>query len=104
MDLKQYRLNDWIWYDLYKNKYGLDAFNQYKDKIFKMLSELKPGRLYDLTDVEAKGSKIFIITYSIDGIEKQEANPDLFIKLCCMFILSFCDYEFSENFDKIMRK
>lgn len=104
MDLKQYRLNDWRWYNQYKDKYGQDAFNQYKDKIFKMLSDLKPGRLYDLTDVKSKGSKIFIITYSIDGIEKQEANPDLFIMLCCMFILSSCDYEFSENFDKIMRK
>ena len=69
-----------------------------------MLADLKPGRLYDLSNVETSGSKIFIVTYNVDGIEKQEQNPDLFIKLCCMFILSFNDYEFSENFDKIIRK
>nr|DAP41641.1 MAG TPA: hypothetical protein [Caudoviricetes sp.] len=104
MDLKQYRLNDWEWYNRYKDKYGLESFTKYKDKIFDMLANLKSGRLYDLSNVETSGSKIFIITYNIDGIEKQESNPDLFIKLCCMFILSFSDYEFSENFDKIMRK
>lgn len=104
MNLKQYRLNDWAWYNQYKDKYGQKAFNQYKDKIFKMLTDLKPGRLYDLTNVETSGSKIFVVTYSINGVEKQESNPDLFIKLCCMFILSFGDYEFSENYDKIMRK
>ena len=69
-----------------------------------MLANLKSGRLYDLSNVETSGSKIFVITYKIDGVEKEESNPDLFIKLCCMFILSFNDYEFSENFDKIMRK
>lgn len=104
MDLKQYRLNDWVWYNQYKDKYGSEAFHRYKDKIFKMLTDLKSGRLYDLSDVESKGSRIFVITYNVDGVDKEESNPDLFIKLCCMFILSFNDYEFSENFDKIMRK
>lgn len=104
MDLKQYRLSDWAWYNQYKDKYGSEAFHRYKDKIFKMLTDLKSGRLYDLSDVESKGSRIFVITYNVDGADKEESNPDLFIKLCCMFILSFNDYEFSENFDKIMRK
>lgn len=104
MDLKQYRLSDWAWYNQYKDKYGSEAFHRYKDKIFKMLTDLKSGRLYDLSDVESKGSRIFVITYNVDGVDIEESNPDLFIKLCCMFILSFNDYEFSENFDKIMRK
>ena len=104
MNLKQYRLSNWDWLEHYKKRYGHDAFYQYKDKIFSMLADLKPGHLYELENAESKGSKIFVITYNLNGIEKQESNPDLFIKLCCMFILSFSDYEFSENFDKIIRK
>lgn len=104
MDLRQYRLNDWEWYGRYKEKYGPEAFHRYKDKIFAMLESLKPGRLYDLAEAEAKGSRIFIVTYSDNGVERQESNPDLFVKLCCMFILSCGDYVFSEDFNKIMRK
>lgn len=104
MDLKQYRLNDWEWYNRYKDKYGLESFNGYKDKIFKMLHDLKPGRIYDLTNVENSGSKIFIVTYSVNNVEMSEQNPDFFVKLCCMFILSFGDYSFSDDYNKIIRK
>lgn len=103
MDLRQYRPNDWEWYSRYKEKYGPEAFQQYKNKIFKMLEELKPGRLYDFTEAEAKGSKIFIVTFEDNGTPRQEANPDLFVKLCCMFIESCHDYEFSDDYNKIKR-
>lgn len=104
MDLKQYRLNDWEWYNRYKEKYGSESFYEYKDKIFKMLHDLKPGRSYDLTNVENSGSKIFLIIYNINDIETSEQNPDFFVKLCCMFILSFSDYSFSDDFNKIKRE
>lgn len=104
MDLKQFRLDGWQWYEQYKAKYGLESFNTYKDKIISMLYDLKPGRTYDLTNVENSGSRIFIVSYNVNGVETCEQNPDLFVKICCMFMLSCSDYSFSDDYNKIIRK
>lgn len=104
MDLKQYRLDtDWSWYEIYKNRYGSDAFNHYREKVHYVLALLKPGRNYDLKESVDKGSRIFIIEYEKSGIRKEESNPDLFIKLCCSYIQTVGGYSFSEDFTKIKR-
>lgn len=69
-----------------------------------MLHDLNPGCFYDLTNIERSESKIFLVTYRIDGVEASEQNPDFFVKLCCMFILSFSDYSFSDDYNKIRRE
>ena len=104
MDLKQYRLDaDWSWYEIYKNRYGSDAFNHYREKVHNALAMLKPGRYYDLNASVDKGSRIFLIEFIESGVKKEESNPDLFIKLVCSYIQTVGDYTFSEDFTKIKR-
>lgn len=103
MDLRQYRLNEWDWIKEYKAKYGDKYYHAYKDKICYMLSLLKPGKSYNFSGAEKQGSRIFIVEYETDGIKKEESNPDLFIKICCMFIHSNEGYVFNDEYDKITR-
>lgn len=104
MDLKQYRLTDWNWIDTYKNKYGAEYFHGYMNKVFNMLSDLKPGRCYDLSTVAKQNSKIFNVTYINKGKSHTEYNPDFFVKTVCLYMLSFQDYEFSDDYSKIIHR
>ena len=103
MDLKQYRLENWEWLTQAIERYGSEAYHVYRDKIFKMLYQLRPGKMYDFTGAKERGSKIFTIEFEKDGIRQSEENPDLFVKVCCTFILMNQDYVFSEDYSSIKR-
>ena len=103
MNLEQYRLENWKWYNEYKTRYGETSFRQYREKIHSLMATLKKGHYYDLKNVIDKGSRIFIIEFEESGIKKEESNPDLFIKLVCSYIMTVGGYTFSEDFTKIKR-
>jgi len=103
MNLAQYRLEDWKWYNEYKTRYGEDYFRQYREKIHSLMMALKPGHYYDLELAVDKGSRIFLIEFEESGVKKEESNPDLFIKLVCSYIQTVGGYTFSEDFTKIKR-
>ncbi|MEG0796913.1 MAG: hypothetical protein RR397_10490 [Odoribacter sp.] len=82
----QYRLNDWRWVDIYKQQLGREAFDMYQDRVCRALLGLRENEYYDI----AKQVKV--------------ANRDLFIKTCCQFILTHNDYEFSNDYTKIIHR
>ncbi len=79
-----YRLEDWSWVELYQRRMGDDAFREYRDAVYKKLLSLNPGSSYD-----------------IEGHVKTE-NVELFVKICCSFILEeHPNYSFSDNYKLI---
>ena len=104
MDYSIYRLNDWSWLNQYKERYGEEYYRNYSEKIYGMLDQLKKGRCYDLSTIESSGSTVFQINYvDKNGKPCCETNPDLFIKLCCSYILECDDYIISDDYQKIRR-
>lgn len=104
MDLRKHRLSDWNWYNNYRDQYGQEAFEMFKKKVLALLLNLKPGYYYDLAEAYQNGEEIFNILYTVDGMQKSERNIDLFIKVCCMYILSFQEYVFTDDFNQIIRR
>ena len=87
-NLSQYRMNDtsFSWHDKYINDLGFNQFQAYIRDVNNALANLRPGRHYNVeTSVPAE-------------------KHDLFIKICCTYILSHPDYEFSDDYTKIRRR
>jgi len=80
-------MNDlsFTWQNQYIAALGFNQFQAYVRDVNNALSNLKPGRHYNVeTSVP---------------VEKH----DLFIKICCTYILSHADFEFSDDYTKIRR-
>ena len=65
---------------------GVIAFQEYECRVWEALEQLKDNSFYDIRKIV------------------KEENLDLFIKLCCKFILTHPEYEFSEDYTKIMKR
>jgi len=82
-DYSQHRLNNWEWYYTYRSQMGADNYDRYVSSVYQMLSAMKTGSFFK--------------------IEKnvRPENIDLFIKVCCMYILETKGYEFSNDYSII---
>jgi hypothetical protein len=62
-------LHDWDWYKTYQSLLGKDKYQEYFNRVYAMLFEIPEEKFFD--------------------IEKNvsEENRDLFIKICCLFVL-----------------
>lgn len=84
MDLSIHRLNNTSQLDRYMEKDKINEYIEYKDKIFKSLDNLKVGHFYNIPK------------------QVPEDQQDLFIKICCLYILShYKDYIFSDDYTLI---
>lgn len=86
MDFSKHRLNDWKWRDMYQLQLGDEAFDKYFSLVWNALGRLRENEYYDI----AKQVKV--------------ENRDLFIKICCQYILTHKEYEFSNDYTKIIRR
>jgi hypothetical protein len=68
-DYSKHRLQNWEWCHEYRSRMGVDVYEKYIDDIYRFLLTMHPAQFF-----------------SIEKNVKQE-NIDLFIKVCCMFIL-----------------
>lgn len=86
MNLSKYRLIDWDWQLVYVAQMGEESYNAYACKVWGALDRLRENEYYN--------------------VEKQvkEERWDLFIKLCCQYILTHSEYEFSNDYTKIIRR
>lgn len=104
MDFKQHRLIDWAWIEMFKRKYGPEAYHEYFRKVCNTLSELKPGYQYDLASELKNDSDLFLVHVKDSLGEYVKAQDlDFFIKVCCTWMLSFSDYYFSNDYTLIKR-
>lgn len=86
MDLSKYRLVDWSWRFIYMAQMGEKAYNDYMIEVWSALDRLRVNEYYDIV---------------------KDVSPeswDLFIKLCCQYILTHSSFEFSNDYTKIIRK
>lgn len=81
---EQYRMTDWGWVETYQQKMGSEQFRSYRDDVYALLLQMKPGDSFD-----------------IDTNVKVE-NIDLFIKIVCSFITeNNCNYDFTTDYKKV---
>lgn len=81
-----YRITDWGWIAVYKEKMGSDQFREYVDNVYNELLGMKIGS-----------------SLSLETMVKEE-NRELFIKIVCMFIQEGnYDYDFSQDYKHIRR-
>ncbi len=86
MDLSHHQLTDWKWREEYRSQMGSEAYDKYFKSVWLALDQLDVNEYYD------------IIRYV------RPENHDLFIKICCQYIITHRSYEFSNDFTKIIRK
>lgn len=80
-----YRLVDWDWIQVYKQKMG-DDFRVYVNEVYKKLLSMKAGEVFSIAD------------------KVRVENIDLFVKIVCMFIQEGnSDFVFSDDFKKVKR-
>lgn len=81
-----YRLADWDWINIYKQKMGVSRFHDYVNDVYGELIRMKVGN-----------------SFSLESNVKEE-NRELFIKIVCMFIQEGNpDYEFSKDYKYVIR-
>ena len=85
LDLSNYRLNNWKWYNLYREQLGAEEFDAYYKRVWKLLDSFKENQYYKITNVTLE-------------------NRDLFIKICCQYILTHREYELSNDYTQIKRR
>ena len=82
----RYRMTDWNWIAIYKEKMGVDLFREYVNGVYNELLNMKVDR-----------------SFSLEATVKEE-NRELFIKIVCMFIQEGnYDYDFSQDYKFIRR-
>ena len=86
MDFSKHRLIDWRWHDIYRLQLGDKAFDEYFSMVWNALERLKENEYYDIAR------------------QVRVENRDLFIKICCQYILTHKEYEFSNDYIKIIRR
>lgn len=81
----RYRLVDWDWIQVYKQKMG-DDFRIYVNEVYKRLLSMKVGEIFSISE------------------KVKVENIDLFVKIVCMFIQEGnSDFVFSDDFKKVKR-
>lgn len=85
-DFSEYSLTSWTWRNLYEQQMGVEAFALYQERIWSALIRLPENEYYDIAK------------------QVKPENRDLFIKTCCQFILTHTDYEFSNDYTKIIHR
>lgn len=86
MDFSEHRLTDWIWRDIYRAKLGDEVYDAFFEDLWLKLDQLRVNEYYDVAR------------------QVKPENRDLFIKICCQYILTHKDYEFSNDYTKIIRR
>lgn len=86
MNFSKHKLTDWNWRFLYMAQMGEEVYNNYVNRVWKALEQLRVNEYYDVSKCV------------------QEKNRDLFIKLCCQYILTHSEFEFSNDYTKIIRR
>ena len=86
MDLSKYKMINREWIRVYSHEMGEKAFQDYECRVWEALEKLKDNSFYDIEKIV------------------KEANQDLFIKVCCKFILTHPEYEFSDDYTKIIKR
>ena len=77
MNFSEHRLTDWTWQELYRAQLGEDTYNDYR---------LQENEYYDIAK------------------QVKTENRDLFIKICCQYVLTHKEYELSNDYTKIIRR
>lgn len=86
MDFSENRLTGWEWRDIYRKQLGDEAYERYFSKVWTALGRLRVNEYYDVS------------------LQVSAENRDLFIKICCQYVLTHKDYEFSNDYTKIIRR
>ena len=86
MDFSEHRLKDWAWRDEYRAKMGAEAYDAFFESLWIRLDQLRVNEYYDI------------------AWQVKPCNRDLFIKICCQYILTHNDFEFSNDYTKIIRR
>lgn len=85
LDFSKHRLNDWKWYNLYRTQLGAEEFDTYYTRVWQLLDSFKENQYYNIINVTPE-------------------NRDLFIKICCQYIMTNKKYEFSNDYTQIKRR
>lgn len=85
-NLKKYKLITMDWIDEYIKKLGLEGYCDFESRVNKALDQLRPGRYYNIIE------------------DVKEEDQELFIKLCCMYIIQHPEYEMSEDYCRIYNR
>lgn len=91
-DFSTCRMTGDDWYGQYIGERGCEALDSYIHAVYSLLQKMKPGSFFDISKNVKPG------------------NIDLFIKICCLFILeqrrarkeASSYYVFSEDYTKII--
>lgn len=85
MDYSKHRLNDWVWLAKYREERGKEWVDNYMNRVYQKLMDLPVGGSINIPAI------------------CEEKNIDLFIKTCCMFIISNPRYEMNSDYSIIRR-
>ena len=90
-DFSKHIMINWNWIREYRSSMGEKEFNDYFGKIYLFLLQLPEGKYFDISQ------------------NVTEKNRDIFIKICCLFIIeqrkSKNDYYvFNENYNLFIHK
>ena len=86
MNFSEHRLTDWTWQELYRAQLGEDTYNDYFNSVWMALDRLQENEYYDIAK------------------QVKTENRDLFIKICCQYVLTHKEYELSNDYTKIIRR
>ena len=86
MNFSEHRLTDWTWQELYRAQLGEDTYNDYFNSVWMALDRLQENEYYDIAK------------------QVKTENRDLFIKICCQYVMTHKEYEFSSDYTKIIRR
>lgn len=86
MDFTNHRLTGWEWRDVYRAQMGGKAYDSYFLLVWRALDRLLVNEYYDIAQ------------------QVKAENRDLFIKICCQYVLTHNAYEFSNDYTKIIRR
>ena len=91
INFSKHRMNDWNWIQEYKSIMDKEQYNNFFQKVYSTLFQIPQGKYFDISK------------------NVTEKNRDIFIKICCLFILeqrkSVGDYwVFSDNYNLFIHK
>ena len=86
MNFSELRLTDWTWQELYRAQLGEDTYNDYFTSVWMALDRLQENEYYDIAK------------------QVKTENRDLFIKICCQYVLTHKEYELSNDYTKIISR
>lgn len=89
-DFKKHALTSWDWVHEYRRAFGEKKYNETFNRMYTFIRDIPEGKFFDIRKV-------------------QEENRDLFIKICCMFVLEQRHYigdfwTLSDDYTKFIHK